>query len=284
MLTARIPCRRSIGEGCWDVHILLSSIRRVWFTLVGQIGSPSLGASFFYLLTKSWMPYRGFQQNTSCLCRVCHSTKMREIVDYSKKYSEENVSVDLSLRIEPWPFNLRKEEYHDFLLNRTELFAVSGDPLGPHIGCVDGISERNEAVVKHIYHPVQAQVGPLDNDSFGKSLVAVTPSLLQQAKKAGKDSWRIPDIDTSEFYKPTVCTKLEFPEPIAKDICENSGMVLNRTKNLLIPVGCPFKGLEDALTAVLKINCSSWGLSRDTSWKVETASNRGDDVMWREIG
>ena len=83
---------------------------------------------------------------------------------------------------------------------------------------------------------------------FGKTLVAVTPRLLKAAKEAGADRSMLPDIDTSEFYKPTVCSKLEFPEPIAKD----TGMVLNRTKNLLISVGCPFRGLEEALTAVLR--------------------------------
>jgi hypothetical protein len=72
---------------------------------------------------------------------------MREIVDYAKKYSEENYSVDLSPRIEAWPFYLQKEEYHDFLLNRPELFAVSGDPLGPHTGCVDGIGSSTFTVV-----------------------------------------------------------------------------------------------------------------------------------------
>ena len=268
--------------------------------------------------------------------------KMREIVDYAKKYSEENYSVDLSPRIEAWPFYLQKEEYHDFLLNRPELFAVSGDPLGPHTGCVDGIGsstftvvwttqnsqwpalvpreinkmlgleilntetrdeftntvtmflldrERSEAVVKHIYHQAQAQVGPFDNDRFGKTLVAVTPRLLQAAKEAGEDRSRIPDIDTSEFYKPTVCTKLEFPEPIAMDIGENSGMVLNRAKNLLVSVGCPFKGLEGALTAVLQtmeplmtFDTAHRGGSRVTlvgKWKPPATD--GDRVVWRNL-
>ena len=105
-------------------------------------------------------------------------------------------------------------------------------------------------------------MGPFDNDHFGKTLVAVMPSLLQAAKEEGEDRSRIPDsdMDTSEFYKPTVCQNMEFLAPIAKDIGENSGMVLRltrvknytRAKNLLISVGCPFDGLDDALTAVLK--------------------------------
>ena len=57
--------------------------------------------------------------------------------------------------------------------------------------------ERYEAVVDYKYHQAQAEVGPFDNDHFGKTLVAVMPSLLQAAKEEGEDRSRIPDMDTS---------------------------------------------------------------------------------------
>ena len=60
--------------------------------------------------------------------------KMGEILDYAKKYSLKVYSSDISPRIEACPFYLQKEEYHDFLHGRPELFAVSADPLGPHTG------------------------------------------------------------------------------------------------------------------------------------------------------
>ena len=130
---------------------------------------------------------------------------------------------------------------------------------------------------------------------FGKTLVAVTPRLLKAAKEAGADRSMLPDIDTSEFYKPTVCSKLEFPEPIAKDICENSGIVLNCAKNLLISVGCPFRGLEYALTAFLRtteplmtFDTAHRGGSRVTlvgKWKLPATESNvsiGRELEWFE--
>ena len=268
--------------------------------------------------------------------------KMGEILDYAKKYSLKVYSSDISPRIEACPFYLQKEEYHDFLHGRPELFAVSADPLGPHTGLVDGVGtytftvvwttqhsqwpalvpremnkmlgleilntttrdeftntvtmllldrERNEAVVQHLFQQAQAQAGPFEDERFGKTLVAVTPSLLKAAKEAGADRSMLPDIDTSQFYKPTVCSKLEFPEPIAKDIGENSGMALNRAKNLLISVGCPFRGLEEALTAVLRtmeplmtFDTAHRGGSRVTlvgKWKPPATDNNVS--IWREL-
>ena len=151
---------------------------------------------------------------------------------------------------------------------------------------------RMEAVRNHILEQAKAKAGPFAENSIAQTLIKVMPRLLREAKAAGQDRSRLPDIDAGKHCERKQCPTFTFRECMT-NLAESQGMEINRILASMTSAGFPFKGHEaqvvNILIAVQEVmtldTIAGTGSSRITlvgRWKAVTRDSQR--AVWRELG